>query len=551
MLEKLVIKNYVLIESLELELVSGLNILTGETGAGKSIILSALQMATGARADLSVFLDKSKKCIVELHYNISKFSLKDFFEQNDLDYDDQLIIRREILPSGKSRSFINDGVASLQLIKLVSNRLVDFHKQFDNMEVQNLDFHRSVVDVLASNSDLIDQYQIKFHNLTSMKSELMRLRKLDSNSSRDLDFISFQLDELTKANLDPNEKAEKEEAVRVMSSSEDLNEKFSLAKKIIFESESGVLEQLRMINQKISHLAMINASTKEFSSRLESIIAELEDLSFVNDNILDQVEYDPERLTVYQERLSELYRLEKKYNVSSIDELIDIRSDLSDKIQGLSGFGERIAVLEQEIKSLNNELKATALKIRKTRQKVIPGFENEIIEILKTLSFKNVQFKVALDPLSELNEFGLDKLEFLFSANLGKQAQSLFKIASGGEISRIMLSIKSIIADRIHLPTLIFDEIDTGISGDVAMRTGNILRDISKKHQIISITHSPQVASRGERHYKIFKTEIDKKTVSKTSLLEGKKRLEELAIMLSGSPPSKSAIQNAKELMEA
>jgi len=551
MLEKLVIKNYVLIEDLELDLSKGLNILTGETGAGKSIILSALQMATGARADLSVFLDKTKKCIVELHYDISKFELKEIFASLDLDYENKMIVRREILPSGKSRSFINDSVANLQTIKFISGKLVDFHKQFDNMEVQNLDFHRQVIDVLADNGKLLDLYESSYQEYSSLKQALSKLKKLDQGSSRDLDFISFQLNELKKANLDPNEKAEKEESVRMMSASEELNENFSHAKKLLFDDEHSALESLRTINQQISHLSEINSKTAEYVQRIESLIAELEDLSYLNGQVLDQIEYDPQSLKDNQERLSELYRLEKKYGVNSVDELIAIEADLSNKLKGLSGFGERIEELTKEIEKKEKDLSQKALNLHKSRIKVIPKFEKQIVSILETLAFKNIQFKVQVDKLPEFEMSGTDQVEFLFSANKGKAPQPLFKTASGGEISRLMLSIKSIIADNTFLPTLIFDEIDTGISGDVAMKTGKILKDISSKHQIISITHSPQVASRADAHFKIFKTEIKDKTISKMEILEGQDRLIELATMLSGSPPSDSAIQNARELTES
>jgi len=551
MLEKLIIKNYVLIEELELDLSEGLNILTGETGAGKSIILSALQMATGARADLSVFLDREKKCIVELHYDISKFKLRSIFSEQELDYEDKMIVRREILPSGKSRSFINDSVTSLQTIKFISSKLVDFHKQFDNMEVQNLDFHREVIDVLANNENLIKSYQESFQTYSSKKLELNKLTKLDQGSSRDLDFISFQLDELTKANLDANEKAEKEESVRMMSAAEELNEKFSLARKNLFDDEHSALEYLRQINLQISPLSDINNQTKEYSKRIESLLAELEDLSYLNAEILDQVEYDPKALQENQDRLSDLYRLEKKYNANSIEELLIIQQDLSNKIKGLSGFGERIEQLNKEIEKCRKELRKKAKAINASRVKVIPKFEKQIIAILETLAFKNIQFKVQVDELEEFEISGTDQIEFLFSANKGKAPQSLFKIASGGEISRLMLSIKSVIADNTFLPTLVFDEIDTGISGDVAMKTGKILKDISGKHQIISITHSPQVASRADTHFKIFKTENNNQTVSKMEVLEGQDRLIELATMLSGSPPSESAIQNARELTES
>jgi len=550
MLKKLVIKNYVLIDELEVDFHQGLNILTGATGAGKSIILSALQLATGARADRSAFLDPNQKCIVELHYDISFFDLKSLFDEFDLEYDDHLIVRRELLASGKSRSLLNDSAVPLSFLKKLSTGLMDFHKQFDHLEVQDIAFHRMVIDIIAGNSELLNSYQASYAEYQNISQKIQSLKQAKSANQKDIEYLSFQLTELNNADLTEGELEEKEALVNTMSRSEEIELKFGEAKAKLLEDENfNSVDQMRMILASCQNLDGLSADISDFNARLQSLITELEDLGSTIYSILDRIDYDPSKLQENQDRLTELYRLQTKYSVKSVEELIKIRDDISFKLNGVSNFDEQLKALESELQIKESALIKLAEQLSKKRIAVFKDFEKEIISILEGLSFKNIQFIVDRLGLDNFDEFGFDRLEFLFSANKGKEPQALAKIASGGEMSRILLSIKSIIADKVSLPTLVFDEIDTGISGEAALKTGDILKSISERHQILSITHSPQVASRADKHLKIYKVDDSEMSLTKLDVLDKDGRILELATMLSGDPPSKHAVENAKELV--
>jgi DNA repair protein RecN (Recombination protein N) len=549
MIDKLIIQNYVIIDLLEFNLDKGLNIITGETGAGKSIILSALELVMGKRADLSSLKDKAKKCIVELYFDLSKYNLESFFIKHELDYDKELIIRREISSKGKSRSFINDTPCKLDIVKLLAGQIIDLHKQFDNLEIQDTDFHREVLDGFIGHKKILTNYQTTFQEYQLCLKEIAGIQKEQSEKQKELDYISFQYEELNNTGLATNEQEEKEAKVNIWSNAKDIQSDFSETINILELGENSVVDRLQQSYNAVSNYTQLGGNIEEISNRLSSILEEVQDLSKEISSVVETIDYDPEQLGEYQERLNEIYRLQKKYNVQTVSQLLDIQKDFQGKILSIDQDTQRLETLKNSKDEFSKLLDELALKIHKNRTKKSKALEYKILKLLKDLSFNNARFSIDIKLGETYKSYGKDNIEFLFSANKGVELQSLRKVASGGEISRLMLAIKSIVADTMSLPTLIFDEIDSGISGDVALRTGTLLSSISKEHQIISITHSPQVAARADKHFKIAKKEDSKTTESFIQVLTEKERVIELAKMLSGDPPSKSAVENAKELI--
>jgi len=549
MIDKLIIQNYVIIDLLEFNLDRGLNIITGETGAGKSIILSALELVMGKRADLSSLKDKEKKCVVELYFDLSKYNLKPFFKQNEIDYDKELILRREISSKGKSRSFINDTPCKLDVLRSLAGQIIDLHKQFDNLEIQDTEFHREVLDGFTSHKKLLTSYKSNYKEYLSYTKEISEIEREQSQKQKELDYLSFQFEELNKAGLEPNEQDEKESKVNVWSNAKDIQQHFSESIDVLESGENTVVDKLQFCFNAVNNYTHLGVAIEDISKRLYSVLEEVQDLSKEMNSVVSDIEYDPEQLSEYQERLNDIYRLQKKYNVQSIEQLLEIQKDFQDKILRIDQDSERLDTLRELKGKRSLELDDLASQLHNNRTNKSKALEKKILKLLKDLSFNNARFRIDIHKLDHYNAYGKDDIEFLFSANKGVALQALRKVASGGEISRLMLAIKSVVADTMSLPTLIFDEIDSGISGDVALRTGALLSSISKKHQIISITHSPQVAARADKHFKIAKKEDEKSTESFIKVLSEKDRIIELAKMLSGDPPSKSAVENAKELI--
>ncbi len=547
MILSLEIKNYILIDHLKIDFHEQFNIVTGETGAGKSMVFSALELCLGKRLSAKIAKYADKKTVIELEIGIKEHSLKDFFVQEDLDYDDVLTVRREILPSGKSRTFINDSPCKLSQLNLLTKQLVDLHKQFDNLEIQDLDFHRLVLDTFAENDVLIKKYASHFERYKTYKVDLEEAERLSLLGKEETDYLSFRFNELSNVGLSPGEKEKMESDSKLWDSAEDL--KFSMTKVLsLLDAEDSVVTKLREAVLLIKPFSDLKTVSPIFE-RLFGQLSEVEDLNREIDSFSESIEYDQEKLIELRERLSLIYTLEKKYGVSSVEELILKKEDIESKLASYTNNDGKIEELKKHVKEEETALNVLAKKLTNKRKKTIPSLEKAVAEHLSSLGFKNAVFKISLSPIKDFNSYGLDNVEFLFSANADRSVQALRKVASGGEISRLMLCIKSVVADKLVLGSLIFDEIDSGISGDAALRTANMLSDLSKHHQVICITHSPQVASRSDRHFSVVKKIVKGQTNSDIVVLEDKDRIIELATMLSGSPPSKSAIKNAEELI--
>ena len=549
MIQRLQIKNYAIIESLEIDFSKGLTIITGETGAGKSILLGALGLIMGNRADTKVLFEQDKKCIVEAVFDIKKYNLITFFEKHELDYDHELIIRREISPNGKSRAFINDTPATLRVLQEMSSSLIDLHHQFDTLDIHKQNFQMQMVDALAGNNEILSDYRTNFRKYTQLQRELAIIQAENSKAAREQEFVLFQLKELREAELTPGEQSRIEQELKVLSGAEEVKQNLAAAVFQLSESEQAIHSQLIEVGQLISNIGDLSDDLNSLSKRFETIQEELNDLTRDLEKAADDVEYDEEKIQMAQERLDLLYRLEQKHQVQNLDQLIVIRDELESQLESFSNSTMEEEKIAKKIKTLETSLFKTAQKLQKKRQTIIPAFEKKVKKMLATLAMPNAEFKVELTTKEVLNIQGLNEAEFLFSANKGMPLQPIKNVASGGELARLALVTKSLVASAIPLPTLIFDEIDTGISGDVALKMGGILRTLSNDHQVISITHSPQIASKADAHYFVYKKETTDRTLAKVKLLTDNEKIRAIAVMLSQNPPSTAALENAKDLL--
>jgi DNA repair protein RecN (Recombination protein N) len=549
MIKSLHIKNYALIEQLELSFPGGLTIITGETGAGKSILLGALGLIMGDRADTKALFHADQKCVIEGRFAIEQYELRPFFEENDLDYEPELIIRREILPGGKSRAFVNDTPANLKVLQLLSAALIDLHQQFDTLDIHQTGFQLRLLDALAGNGSRLKTYQAAYQDYRRDKQLLRDLRERSASAGREMEFLSFQLQELREANLQAGEQSRLEQEVSSLSHAEDTKRTTAEAFQLLAEDEQSILNQLQALSQALQPAARVDAGVEALHQRLFGLIAEVEDLANELERKAEQTEHDPESLQEMQERLDLLYRLEKKHQVASEEELITLRDQLAEQLSGFENMDATIKELTAQVERQEADLRNQALALRQARQQVAPGFAERVVGRLGELAMPAARLRIDFQPLEQLSATGLDEVQFLFSANKGSQLQRIKDVASGGELSRLTLVTKSLVASAMALPTLIFDEIDSGVSGDVAQKMGAILRDLSNHHQVVVITHSPQVAARADRHYFIYKTEKGERTVTLVRQLEGDDRIRAIATMLSQSPPSSSALDNARELI--
>ncbi|MEL7122301.1 MAG: DNA repair protein RecN [Bacteroidota bacterium] len=549
MIKSLKIKNFVLIESQEITFSDGLTIITGETGAGKSILLGALGLIMGNRADTKALYNENEKCVIEATFDLSKYDLKDFFEKHDIDFDTELFIRREITPSGKSRAFVNDTPANLKVLQALSAALIDLHQQFDTLDIHDNSFQIQMIDALADNKSLLKTYQTKYYAYQADQKILAQLKERDANASKELDFIEFQWTELEEADLEENEQGQLEEELALLTNAELIKRTLSGAFQHLSESEQSLTSQLQELSTSFSSIKKFDKEIASLSERIDGLLYELQDVSSDCENLAEKTELDPERIQVVQDRLDLLYRLQTKHQVQTNNELIAIREDLNEKRKQIGDLSNEIQALEEELKTTAQELREQAKVLRKNRKTVFDSFEKKVQSMLTELSMKHAVLKVDLEKLDELNSVGLDAIQFLFAANKGGRLQPIRDVASGGELSRLALVTKSLVASAIPLPTLIFDEIDTGISGDVALKMGNILRKLSNGHQVVSITHSPQVASKANKHYYVYKQVKGEKTITQVKSLDYEDRIMTIATMLSQDPPSRSAIDNARELL--
>ncbi|CAI2767769.1 DNA repair protein RecN [Flavobacterium collinsii] len=549
MITSLSIKNYALIEKLTIDFSRGFSIITGETGAGKSIILGAIGLVLGKRADLTSLKNKEEKCVIEAQFEISKYNLKDFFTANDLDYEDETIIRREILPSGKSRAFINDSPVNLQELQDLSLFLIDIHSQQQTQELSDEGVQFKIIDAIANNGDTIQSYQNVLKGYKSDKSKLNALLKKQSDSGKEQEYNTYLLNELVTAKLKSGEQEELEADFEKLNNVEIIKESIDKSLVIANEEQFGVFHNLNEIKTALQKITLFSPEYQTIFERITSLTIEFDDVSKELQNVSEKLLNDPAQLELVSQKLQLIYNLQKKHQVTSVDELLGIQATLENTLLELDNIEEEIAVLSKSIEDKITELDAFAGLINQNRTKAIPVLSQKLIKILETLGMPNVRFNMELLPSETYFQNGKDELQFLFSANKGTDFGLLKKVASGGEMSRIMLAVKAILAQYSKLPTLIFDEIDTGVSGEIAIRMGEIMKEMSTTMQIFAITHLPQIAAKGDSHFKVSKSTVDEDTQSELKLLSQDERLTEIAQMLSGAKISDSALNHAKELL--
>ena len=549
MITSLSIKNYALIEKLSIDFSKGFSIITGETGAGKSIILGALGLVLGKRADLTSLKNKEEKCIIEAQFEISKYNLKEFFEANDLDYEDDTIIRREILPSGKSRAFINDSPVNLQELQDLSLFLIDIHSQQQTQELSDETVQFKIIDAIANNFDVITSYQKLLKAYKSDKAKLNALLKKQSDSGKEQEYNTFLLNELIAAKLKSGEQEELEAEFEKLNNVEVIKEAIDKSLVIANEEQFGVFHNLNEIKASLQKIAPFSVEYQNLFERVTSVAIEFDDVSRELQNVSEKLLNDPEKLELTNQKLQLIYNLQKKHQVISVDELLQIQANLENAVIELGNIEEEITLLTNSIEQKVQELDTFSAEIHQNRANAIPVLSNKLISILETLGMPNVRFNIELLPSETYFQNGKDELQFLFSANKGTDFGLLKKVASGGEMSRIMLAVKAILAQYSKLPTLIFDEIDTGVSGEIAIRMGEIMKEMSKNMQIFAITHLPQIAAKGDSHFKVFKSTVGDDTQSELKLLSQDERVIEIAQMLSGAVVSDSALNHAKALL--
>ncbi len=550
MLKTLSIRNYALIDALEIDLAKGLTIITGETGAGKSILLGALGLLLGDRADASALYDREQKCVVEGTFLVKEYGLKDFFEENDLDYANETVIRREITPEGKSRAFINDTPVNISLLKMIANNLVDVHSQHETLTLNESSFQLEAVDAVAGTDELLAEYKAAFKSFRKISEQLRDLNEKEAKAKKDLDYFNFQFEELNAAQLKKDQQPELEAELQTLENAETIKSGLSKSAFTLDGAEESLIAALTEIKNTLAQLAKFNPQVAQLSERINSAHIELKDIASELESLNDEIVHDPKRISEVQERLDIIYRLQQKHAVKTIGELIVLRDELERKISDIGSLESQIKTLEAEQAKLHGKVLDHAGKLSKKRATAAPKLAKEVKETLQQLGMPNAELNVQIEKLETPNTTGLDKVTFLFSANKGSAPQQLNKVASGGELSRLMLSLKSLLAKHTSLPTIIFDEIDSGISGDVAAKTGLILEQMAETMQVLTITHLPQVASKGKSHLFVYKEEGGKRTVTRIKSLSRDERVQEIAKMLSAGKVGEAAIKNAKELLK-
>jgi len=549
MITSLSIKNYALIEKLAIDFSKGFSIITGETGAGKSIILGAMGLVLGKRADLTSLKNKEEKCVIEAYFDISKYNLKPFFEANDLDYEDETIIRREILPTGKSRAFINDSPVNLQELQELSLFLIDIHSQQQTQELSDETVQFAIVDAIANNQNEIGNYQSLLKSYKEDKARLQSLIVKQAESIKEQEYNTFLLNELVAAQLKSGEQEQLEADFEKLNNVETIKEAVDKSLALSNEEQIGALSTLKEIKLALQKIASFAPEYAALLERITSLAIELDDISDELINCSEKLIHDPIRLDLISEKLQLIFNLQKKHQVTSVDELLSIQTTLENNLFELGNLESDIAKLTQTIQDKANSLDALAQTIHQKRSESVPVLSDKLIAILATLGMPNVRFNIEIKSTDNYYQNGKDEIQFLFSANKGTDFGLLKKVASGGEMSRIMLAVKAILAQYSKLPTLIFDEIDTGVSGEIAIRMGEIMKEMSQTMQIFAITHLPQIAAKGNAHFKVYKTTVGEDTQSELQLLNEEERVIEIAQMLSGAVVSDSALNHAKSLL--
>ena len=551
MLQQLYIKNFTLIDELDIELHPGFSVITGETGAGKSIILGAIGLLLGQRADSKSIKQGADRCVIEAHFDLSRYDLKPFFDENDIEYDDHdTIIRRELTAAGKSRAFINDTPVALTMLKELGDQLMDVHSQHQNLLLNKQDFQLNVVDILANDSKELEDYQQCFANYQQKTKELNQLREEIERNKQNADFLQFQYDELEAAQLAEGEQEELEQQSETMSHAEDIKTALYEADNALNGDECGVVSQVKSAYNALNGISKVMPKTAELTERLDSCRIELKDIADEVSQLLERTDFNPAELDNINNRLDRLYELEKKYHAETVEELIQQRDDLKLKLSHIENSDEAVSEMEKEVAKLRSLCAQRAETISTMRRATADNMRSQLAQRLEQLGMPHARFDVSITK-TELGKNGQDSISFLFSANTSTPLQPVSQVASGGEIARVMLSLKAMISGAVKLPTIIFDEIDTGVSGKIAEKMAQIMQEMGRtERQVISITHLPQIAALGSHHYRVSKEETKNGTVSHMTELNNEERITEIAQMLSGSDISDAAIQNAKELLK-
>ncbi len=549
MLKHLLIENYALIERLDIDMSEGLTVITGETGAGKSILLGALSLILGERADTRVLRDKNRKCIIEGSFVINDTGLKSLFITNDLDFEDTSIFRREITPGGKSRAFINDTPVNLNVMKAISGKLIDIHSQHESLLLGTSDFQFDVVDSYAGKLEDVAAYKALYQDYQLLLKQLHEKEEAERAARSDLDYFKFQFEELEQARLNPDEYNQMEEEISIQKHAEDILFKLDKGIYLLRDADVNVLDTLNEVMSLIKSLSDFGAKYKELAERIESVVIETKDIASESESLKDGIVHDPQMTAQLEARFDIINKLMQKHSAGDIHSLMAIKEEYRQKIDQSTSLEKSISALREKIQKLKEVLESRASGISRSRAEVIPRIQLEVLDMLKSLAMPNARFQIKQEKLEALNHRGADHLTFLFSANPGSELQEVSKVASGGEMSRFMLSIKNIISSKNLLPTIVFDEIDTGISGETSTRVAMILESMAKKMQVLTITHLPQIASKGHTHLMVYKATVNDKTNTYIKKLTSEERIVEVAKMLGGEKPTKIMLETAKELI--
>lgn len=549
MLQQLIIDNYALIDHTDLTLDGGMSVITGETGAGKSIMLGALGMLLGQKADAQALLDKTRKCVVEATFDIADYGLKEIFAEADMEYDDVTIIRREIQPNGKSRAFVNDTPATVAFLKELGAHLIDIHSQHQNMLLSQTGFHLDVVDSMAKTQSEVAAYAAAYAQMRAKQQELQELKELNARQGKELDYNRFVLGELENAKLEePDELERLERQQEMQDKAEEIKENIAMAINALDGDESGIVHQLGDMGRNLDRVSHFLPQEADIVSRVETARIDLDDIRQTLRDVIEKVDFDPEEQRRLTDRLNILNSLTQKHGVATVGELMSIRDELRKKVAAVDSFDERLQELTEELQALTSAAQAKADTLSEKRQSVFADITSQIESQLHEMGMANAKFVVS-HAKSDLGPNGQDDIRFLFAANKNGEPTDIARVASGGEMSRVMLSIKSLLSQTKSLPTIIFDEIDTGVSGDVADKMGKIMSGMATHMQVLAITHLPQVAAKGHKHYKVYKEDTDERTISHIKQLTDDDRVTEIAKMLSGATVSDAALANARELL--
>jgi len=550
MLQQLSIQNYAIIDAIDIKFPEGMNVVTGETGAGKSIIMGALGLILGDRADSSSLVKKEKKCIVEGTFNAdNKSAIKRFLKEYELDNEDELVLRREIAVNGKSRAFINDTPVNLDQLRELSSLLVDLHQQFDTLQLGENDFQREVIDALAGNNNSLNEYQIAYHKWKELQKELDELKERKLQFDKEADYNKFQFTELKEASFKENELEDIDIELKMLNNSEGIKNALSKVYFDLKESESPIVQQLKTLSNQLQGYSSFHAQLPELIKRLQSSQLELQDIASDIDNISNHINYSPEKIEQLNDRLTLGYKLFKKHGVKTTNDLLRIQKQFEEKLQAVLNIDDEIQQKEKIVAETGQGLFLLAKKISDARHKQLKPLEDKVNKLLVQVGMPNAKIKVEIKDEIELNSFGMNSIEFLFDANKSKQFLPIRKVASGGELSRLMLCIKSLVAQKLDMPTLIFDEIDTGISGEAARQVGIIMKELADNRQVICITHQPQIAGKANAHFFVYKEIVKDEVKTNIRLLNKDERITTIAKMLSGEKPTAAAIENAREMV--